>query len=627
MKNNKVMLQIAVILVCGIILSVFPFGRIFNASTVDSVEKHTECFSVDEMYDEFENDSLFDGLTDEALNVNDVAATVTLSSSSVSILENETSTVTATTTPSDLSVEWSVSDTSVATVDTNGTVSGLRAGTTTLTASVTYLGEVYSKNCTVYVQIPNGCYFVKNCASNLYLTSSGRLSGNTDLSLQAKSDSDVSDFETLKQIFKIKYLGRGCYSIRPFNSLLMPVCADIGNVEQYESNYVAENILRIRKNARWMISRTDNGLALSNSNTATGAMKGENNSAVYAEYFDSSSFKWIFETVENPPSGVILYDIRTNAPAETVTRRYFLDEIQTSESADLKAVAYSPDSLEQNFTWSLSNSELGIIDSTGHMLFSVPGSGTITVMANSQSSSYNIVVSDKATVNVDALYDGGYVSRFPDYASRIENSMKTLKYKYLDDFGIVINYTITGFDSYSDLNCNSAYNVMCNHAEDSECMNSLLYSAENFVTNELHHKNITNNLFRIPMPDTSSLFKIAFLGHDYCIVKDGQHYVNYGRGVTYYPVGLIGIMNFYSKENEIKTLVHEFGHLYGRSLDHAASYASDLNSSVQDHFYDDRCIYGRYKNDDSVVENLEICDHCRYLIESNRSIYDHSQSE
>ena len=158
-------------------------------------------------------------------------------------------------------------------------------------------------------------------------------------------------------------------------------------------------------------------------------------------------------------------------------------------------------------------------------------------------------------------------------------------------------------------------------------MNSLLYSAENFVTNELHHKNITNNLFRIPMPDTSSLFKIAFLGHDYCIVKDGQHYVNYGRGVTYYPVGLIGIMNFYSKENEIKTLVHEFGHLYGRSLDHAASYASDLNSSVQDHFYDDRCIYGRYKNDDSVVENLEICDHCRYLIESNRSIYDHSQSE
>ena len=160
----------------------------------------------------------------------------------------------------------------------------------------------------------------------------------------------------------------------------------------------------------------------------------------------------IFETVENPPSGVILYDIRTNAPAETVTRRYFLDEIQTSESADLKAVAYSPDSLEQNFTWSLSNSELGIIDSTGHMLFSVPGSGTITVMANSQSSSYNIVVSDKATVNVDALYDGGYVSRFPDYASRIENSMKTLKYKYLDDFGIVINYTITGFDSYSDLN-------------------------------------------------------------------------------------------------------------------------------------------------------------------------------
>ena len=66
MKNNKVMLQIAVILVCGIILSVFPFGRIFNASTVDSVEKHTECFSVDEMYDEFENDSLFDDLTDEA---------------------------------------------------------------------------------------------------------------------------------------------------------------------------------------------------------------------------------------------------------------------------------------------------------------------------------------------------------------------------------------------------------------------------------------------------------------------------------------------------------------------------------------------------------------------------------
>lgn len=59
--------------------------------------------------------------------------------------------LTAATTPAGQNVTWSSSDTSVATVSSNGGIEARKAGTTTITAQMTYNNEPYSASCKVTV--------------------------------------------------------------------------------------------------------------------------------------------------------------------------------------------------------------------------------------------------------------------------------------------------------------------------------------------------------------------------------------------------------------------------------------------------------------------------------------------
>lgn len=84
------------------------------------------------------------------------AASVTLSKSTMTIQNNVCATLTAETYPAGQAVSWSSSNPSVATVDGKGEVTGLQAGATTITASITYQGKTYSDTCRVTVTEPAG---------------------------------------------------------------------------------------------------------------------------------------------------------------------------------------------------------------------------------------------------------------------------------------------------------------------------------------------------------------------------------------------------------------------------------------------------------------------------------------
>lgn len=75
---------------------------------------------------------------------------ISLSSAEASVAIEGTSTLTAATVPADAVVTWSSSDDEVATVE-DGVITGVSAGTATITASITVDGTSYTDTCTVTV--------------------------------------------------------------------------------------------------------------------------------------------------------------------------------------------------------------------------------------------------------------------------------------------------------------------------------------------------------------------------------------------------------------------------------------------------------------------------------------------
>lgn len=75
---------------------------------------------------------------------------ITLNKSTATITVEGTTSLTATVVPAGSTVTWSSSDTSIATVS-SGTVTGVKAGTATITASITVDGYAYRANCIITV--------------------------------------------------------------------------------------------------------------------------------------------------------------------------------------------------------------------------------------------------------------------------------------------------------------------------------------------------------------------------------------------------------------------------------------------------------------------------------------------
>lgn len=80
----------------------------------------------------------------------DDGASLTLDKSTATVAVNGTTTIVATTAPVGQPVTWESSTPAKATVE-NGVVTGKAAGSSTITASMTYGGKTYSKTCTVTV--------------------------------------------------------------------------------------------------------------------------------------------------------------------------------------------------------------------------------------------------------------------------------------------------------------------------------------------------------------------------------------------------------------------------------------------------------------------------------------------
>lgn len=105
------------------------------------------------------------------------APSISLTPTSVSILSGNSTTLTATTTPQNMSVSWSTTNSSVASVS-GGTITARQGGTATITASFTYNGTVYKAVSSVKVRAPIAIEITKlPTKTTYYIGDSATVSG------------------------------------------------------------------------------------------------------------------------------------------------------------------------------------------------------------------------------------------------------------------------------------------------------------------------------------------------------------------------------------------------------------------------------------------------------------------
>ena len=339
-------------------------------------------------------------------------------------------------------------------------------------------------------------------------------------------------------------------------------------------------------------------------------------------YSDSSDLKWIVERDSNNIDYVRFKSLANG--------KYLGVDLSNA------TYIYQYDSKGDNTFWKIVSTESGasqiiskVYESSGKSL-SIP---TQSMLEGDVLMCYQYTNDDDYSdewnllgevINVVIIYDQAYNNRYDGAYTRISEEFEILREKYLTEFGIIVNCTsISSFYSYADEYCSTDYATKCDHVDAGLCEDSTPLYGGNIILHEYHHTNIYNNILRIPFPDTSLEVKVAYLGHQFCIANTHLHFPYFG--LAYPDIGLAAITNFSNVASETKTLIHEFGHFYG-VIDHYGGTelsTEDIINETGNLGYSAYCIYGENKETDDVLENYTICEGCKSIIESNKSLYNH----
>ena len=324
-------------------------------------------------------------------------------------------------------VTWTSSDTSIATVNSFGLVTGIQVGKAIITA---YIGGLEFKKFTVNVTIADGVYRIANTAG-LNLATYGGIAENTSVKMRSYSD---SGFEELCQLWKIAYLGNGYYSIRPMHKLDMGLHAGgtMGSSVDIVSIGTSDTLSSVASLGRWGVSPTADGSSYFINHVGTGSlgmtMDGYYPSVGMGVITDISSdtqgfFKWSLIKVEDPPSGAILYDTSIGCP-NTSSRHINVGEMKSLSDLNLLPVSYSGSTITTEFKWESTDSCVTVNYDTG----AITG-----------------VSSGKATIAGYVYRNGTYIYIF--YTIYVGVSFETTMTKLADLYEVALEYDSTPYDA------------------------------------------------------------------------------------------------------------------------------------------------------------------------------------
>ena len=290
--------------------------------------------------------------------------TLSLNYSSLNIEEGSNSLIVASTQPSGIPVSWASENTSIASVSSSGTVTGIKAGITQITASITVDGYSYYAYCTVYVYLPNGVYYFDNHYKNNRIEFYGNNSYNENDELTGyETDFTAPTLPDGRyQLFKVYYHGSGLYSIRSMIDNSM-------GWYRLDSSLVSRNIgtsnSSVPNAAKWYIGSNTNGYYIYSQygtiKTVTCPENFEEDwNIVLSPYSSTNTLQvWSANKITSNYRGVTIKNKKTS--------------MSIGESFTFTAITYSTYQSEYSFTvkWRSGN---------GRIAYAGPNSGSVTAL-------------------------------------------------------------------------------------------------------------------------------------------------------------------------------------------------------------------------------------------------------
>ena len=532
-------------------------------------------------------------------------------------------------------ITWTSSDENVATVNSNGIVTGIKAGKVTITASA---GGNELHTYTVYVKIEDGVYRIDYRDNNSYLgVNSGPIENATTV-LRSVSDDGLPMYH---QLWRVTYLAAGYYVLRPLHNQNMALHARDGVADV--TTIGCSNVLSdVPAENRWTIEFLSGGYALKCQGSNAQMLRCTNNhpgSTVYAGSYIPTCI-WMFESANSALAELLLLDSGTGEIATDATR--YVTAGETAEISDLGVMATfafsSAYGSVPDITWTSSDSsKVSVNSQTGAVTGIAVGEFT-TVIAHcvyqgmEYSKAYVVYVAEEGVpvLRIRHYFDLGYDVREGDASAAIQSYQNAVSAKFYEIFGITLYYSV--YDVYTSI-CDRCV-LDQSHVINSDTLETLCRHNPSCATT----MNLRNELFSSVIPGDETTTVVIWSGRKmsaYIADRSSSVETNHSIVMTTY-----GIEDWNALENaygppidtdevfkiRTNTLFHELSHQLG-APDHYCYKDWDENLKCSND-YCDSCVYGYDKirkcitgSDTLMTDQVVYCDDCLSMISDH--IEDH----
>jgi uncharacterized protein YjdB len=555
-------------------------------------------------------------------------SSLTLSQTAASVLEGDSLTLSVTSDVGNQTVSWDSSNQTAATVN-NGVVTAVKAGLSVITATTP---DGSSGKCVVNVAVADGVYRISY--AGLTLGTAGGIGENTPACLVTRADAGLAQ---LQQLWMVKHLGSGYYSIRPLYQLDMGLRSTNGTVD---ITIIGTTDISggVPDTSRWMIEYDTSGYVFQYRGNSSQSMRCSSpspSSSIITDYYSSMkpTFKWTLEAESSVANQVLLLDKQNGANAANCTRYIVLGQTTSLSTLGIEASFVSTSSIDQSISWSSMNPSIVSVDSSTGSVTGLTYGGTATITAThyhhglSYQKQYTIHVvnANDMVYKIVHYYDTGYNLREGGASAAIQGYHDAVATRLERIFGIKVFSSIKGYSSVCDKCKINQHGAVLSTNLDSLCRHPITCTTTDQLFNDLLSQTITGN-------DTTTV--VSWTGHR---MLDHEHDRSCSDNelhsvvITTYEV-LDWSDTSEKTKDRVFSLLHELSHQFGASDHYCTKQAPDdtctnplCDICCYGYLQERECIMSRVYDISTLSDNALFCSDCRSLISSH--IQDHHMVE